>query len=67
VGTLVSFIAVGCAWLASFALKSKLGSDAVESVPELGFYALAIIPIFFFVSARAISRDEDTATAYQRL
>ncbi|MFN3345527.1 MAG: DUF4293 family protein [Chloroherpetonaceae bacterium] len=67
VGTLVSFIAVACALLASFALKSKLGNDAVESTPELGFYALAFMPILFFVAARAISKDEEIATAYQRL
>ncbi len=67
VGTLVSFIAFAFALLASFALKSKLGNDAVESTAELGFYALAMIPILFFVSARAILKDEEIATAYQRL
>ncbi|MGQ9806129.1 MAG: DUF4293 family protein [Chlorobiales bacterium] len=67
VGTLISFITVGCALLASFALKSKLGTDAVESTPELGFYALVMIPILFFVAARAISKDEEIATAYLRL
>lgn len=67
IGTLISFMTVGFALLASFALKSKLGSDAVESHAELGFYAMAIIPILFFISARAISRDEEIATAYQRL
>lgn len=67
IGTLVSFITVACALLASFALKSKLGTDAVESTPELGFYALGMIPILFFVAARAISKDEEIATAYLRL
>lgn len=67
VGTLVSFITVGCALLASFALRSKLGNDAVESTAELGFYALVLMPILFFISARAISKDEELATAYQRL
>ena len=67
VGTLVSFIAVSSALLASFALKSKLGNDAVESTPELGFYALMLMPVLLFVAARAIAKDEEIATAYQRL
>jgi len=67
VGTLVSFVALASALLASFALKSKLGNDAVESTPELGFYALMLMPILFFVAARAIAKDEEIATAYQRL
>ncbi len=67
IGTLVSFIMFASAFLASFALKSKLGDDAVESTPELGFYAMMLMPILFFISARAISRDGELATAYQRL
>lgn len=67
VGALVSFIAVAMALLAAFALKSKLGNDAVESAPELGFYAMTLAPILFFLAARAIVKDEEIATAYQRL
>lgn len=67
VGALVSFIVVAVAFLAAFALKTKLGTDAVESAPELGFYAMLLAPALFFLAARAISKDEEIATAYRRL
>lgn len=67
VGALVSFIMVATAGLAAFALKTKLGRDAVESAPELGFFAMLLTPILFFVAARAILKDEEIATAYRRL
>lgn len=66
-GVLVAFFTVGMAWLAAYALRTKLGADSAVGSAELGFYAMLLVPLLFFASARLIARDEETATAYLRL
>lgn len=67
VGLLDSIITLALGISAAILFRDTLNASELQDMPGAGFYLLVLTPVWFWLAASGIRKDEETATAYKRL
>lgn len=67
VGLLDSIATLALGISAAILLRNTLNASELYDMPGAGFYLLVLTPVWFWLAASGIKKDEGIATAYKRL